>query len=153
MHMPPKAVPPHSDGPRLWRRLRPAANATGTSVALPLAQLPQGTVLVGGAVPDGLLDRLQNQPDLDLVVPTDAIALTQALAQELHGTCVVLDEDAALPGWCLDAGRSTSPDRTVPTSKTTSGGATTASMPSLFRFSLGRLWDPTGGLNDLQQGA
>ena len=45
---------------------------------LPLSRLPEGTALVGGAVRDGLLDRLQEQPDLDLVVPADAIALTQA---------------------------------------------------------------------------
>ena len=45
---------------------------------LPLARLPEGTALVGGAVRDGLLDRLQEQPDLDLVVPSDAIALTKA---------------------------------------------------------------------------
>ena len=37
---------------------------------LPLARLPEGTALVGGAVRDGLLDRLQEQPDLDLVVPS-----------------------------------------------------------------------------------
>ena len=48
---------------------------------LPLARLPGGTALVGGAVRDGLLNRLQEQPDLDLVVPTDAIALTKALAR------------------------------------------------------------------------
>ena len=96
---------------------------------LPLARLPEGTALVGGAVRDGLLDRLQEQPDLDLVVPSDAIALTKALAQELHGTCVVLTRNGALLGWCLGAGRSTSPDRTETASKTTSGGATTGSMP------------------------
>jgi len=35
---------------------------------LPLSRLPEGTALVGGAVRDGLLDRLQEHPDLDLVV-------------------------------------------------------------------------------------
>ena len=63
---------------------------------LPLARLPEGTALVGGAVRDGLLDRLQEQPDLDLVVPSDAIALTKALARELHGTCVVLDAERSI---------------------------------------------------------
>ena len=44
------------------------------------------------------------------MVPTDAIALTQALAQELHGTCVVLDAERSiarlvLGGWTVDIAR------------------------------------------------
>ena len=54
--------------------------------------------------------RLQEQPDLDLVVPSDAIALTKALAQELHGTCVVLHAERSiarlvLGGWTVDIAR------------------------------------------------
>ena len=61
---------------------------------LPLARLPEGTALVGGAVRDGLLDRLQEQPDLDLVVPSDAIALTKALAQAVSYTHLTLPTKA-----------------------------------------------------------
>ena len=46
---------------------------------LPLAALPAGTVLVGGAVRDALLGRLALRPDLDLVVPGDAVALAREL--------------------------------------------------------------------------
>ena len=38
-------------------------------------ELPDGTALVGGAVRDALLNRLGTHPDLDLVVPSGAIAL------------------------------------------------------------------------------
>ena len=113
MHMPPKAV--HSpilmaqgSGDALLEQLQ--ARLAPAQWPLPLARLPQGTVLVGGAVRDGLLDRLADQPDLDLVVPTDAIALTRTLAQELHGTCVVLDAERSiarlvLGGWTVDLAR------------------------------------------------
>jgi len=119
---------------------------------LPLARLPQGTVLVGGAVRDGLLDRLQNQPDLDLVVPTDAIALTQVLAQELHGTCVVLDEERSiarlvLGGWTVDIARQDGAH--IEDDLWRRDYRINAIAVSLQPW--GELWDPTGGLNDLQQ--
>ena len=38
---------------------------------VPPEALPAGTALVGGAVRDGLLGRLAEKPDLDLVVPAD----------------------------------------------------------------------------------
>ncbi len=85
----------------LWRALAPEG--------WPLAPglLPPGTALVGGAVRDGLLGRLVPKPDLDLVVPVDAIALARALGRELGGTCVVLDPERSiarlvLKGWTID---------------------------------------------------
>ncbi|WP_390128742.1 CCA tRNA nucleotidyltransferase [Synechococcus sp. HIMB2401] len=120
---------------------------------LPLARLPEGTALVGGAVRDGLLDRLQEQPDLDLVVPSDAIALTQALAQELHGTCVVLDAERSiarlvLGGWTVDIARQDG-DR-IEDDLWRRDYRLNAIAVSLQPW--GELWDPTGGLSDLQQG-
>ena len=72
--------------------------------------LPPGTALVGGAVRDALLDRLQACPDLDLVVPDEAIRLCKKLAGQLNGTCVVLDEERdmarlVLKGWTIDLAR------------------------------------------------
>jgi len=74
---------------------------------LPLALLPAGSAVVGGAVRDGLLGRLAAQPDLDLVVPSGAIGLCQRLARQLGGSAVVLDDtrDIArlvLKGWSFD---------------------------------------------------
>ena len=120
---------------------------------LPLARLPEGTALVGGAVRDGLLNRLQEQPDLDLVVPTDAIGLTKALAQELHGTCVVLDAERSiarlvLGGWTVDIARQDG-DR-IEDDLWRRDYRLNAIAVSLQPW--GQLWDPTGGLSDLQQG-
>ena len=113
MHMPPEGnhspiLMAQGSGDALLDQLR--ERLAPAHWPLPLARLPGGTALVGGAVRDGLLNRLQEQPDLDLVVPTDAIALTKALAQELHGTCVVLDAERSiarlvLGGWTVDIAR------------------------------------------------
>ena len=156
MHMPPKAV--HSpilmvqgSGDALLEQLR--ARLAPAQWPLPLKRLPKGTALVGGAVRDGLLDRLQDQPDLDLVVPTDAIALTQALAQELHGTCVVLDTERSiarlvLGGWTVDIARQDG--ACIEDDLWRRDYRLNAIAVSLQPW--GQLWDPTGGLNDLQQG-
>jgi tRNA nucleotidyltransferase (CCA-adding enzyme) len=88
----------------LWRELAPER------WPLPPPLLPAGTALVGGAVRDGLLGRLAERPDLDLVVEGDAIALARALAGRLGGSCVVLDQDRSiarlvLRGWTIDLAR------------------------------------------------
>ncbi|MEB3307328.1 MAG: CCA tRNA nucleotidyltransferase [Cyanobacteriota bacterium] len=72
--------------------------------------LPSDAVLVGGAVRDAVLGRLQERPDLDLVVSEGAISLGRRLAREQSGTCVVLDDrrDIArvvLAGWSIDLAR------------------------------------------------
>lgn len=77
---------------------------------VPIDALPAGTCLVGGAVRDALLGRLQERPDLDLVVPGDAIALGRSLVERHGGSCVVLDRERSiarlvLRGWCLDLAR------------------------------------------------
>ncbi|MCX5948054.1 MAG: CCA tRNA nucleotidyltransferase [Cyanobacteria bacterium] len=74
------------------------------------ALLPADTVLVGGAVRDALLGRLRQQPDLDLVVSGDAIALARSLARRIGGSCVVLDAERSmarlvLRGWTVDLAR------------------------------------------------
>lgn len=74
---------------------------------LPFHLLPPGTALVGGAVRDGLIGRLGERPDLDLVVPGDGLALAHQLSRELGGTAVDLDRERSigrlvLKGWTLD---------------------------------------------------
>ena len=157
MHMPPQAV--HSpilmaqgSGDALLDQLQ--ARLAPAQWPLPLARLPQGTALVGGAVRDGLLGRLADQPDLDLVVPTDAVALTRTLAQELHGTCVVLDAERSiarlvLGGWTVDIARQDG-DR-IEDDLWRRDYRLNAIAVSLQPW--GQLWDPTGGLTDLQQGS
>lgn len=89
---------------QLWQRLQPER------WPLPLEALPADAALVGGAVRDGLLDRLGPTPDLDLVVRGDAIALCRALARRHGGSAVVLDGERCmarlvLRGWSLDLAR------------------------------------------------
>ena len=107
MHMPPDPTtgailaPRESAHQRLWQAL-----GVG-SWPLPLHGLPTGTALVGGAVRDGLIGRLGERPDLDLVVPGDGVALARQLAQSLGGTAVELDRERCigrlvLKGWTLD---------------------------------------------------
>ncbi len=141
----------------LWRALAPA----GWPLAAGL--LPPGTALVGGAVRDGLLGRLSPKPDLDLVVPVDAIALARALVRKLGGTCVVLDPERSiarlvLKGWTIDlalcAGGDLEADLArrdftvnaialpLPAGSDNDGNA----APDL------QLIDPCGGLDDLAAG-
>jgi len=77
---------------------------------LPVSLLPEDTLLVGGTVRDALLGRLQQRPDLDLVVSGDAVALARRLEQRCGGSCVVLDAERSiarlvLHDWCFDLAR------------------------------------------------
>jgi tRNA nucleotidyltransferase (CCA-adding enzyme) len=77
---------------------------------IPLDHFPAGTVLVGGAVRDGLLNRLPEHPDLDMVVPADALVQVRKLSQEFGGACVALDRDRdiarlVLGRWTIDLAR------------------------------------------------
>ncbi len=48
-----------------------------------LKELPEGTVLVGGAIRDGLLERQAMTTDLDFVVPKQAILTCKKLAKKI----------------------------------------------------------------------
>ena len=92
---------PESLADQLWIRLD-----TG-SWPFDIAQLPEGTVLVGGAVRDALLNRLKAKPDLDFVVPKNAIQVTTNLAREIGGSSFVLDINRDMArltweGWTFD---------------------------------------------------
>ena len=107
LHSPPRLALPqdlHTARNQLWRALRPERWPLAPSC------FPPGTALVGGAVRDGLLGRLGETPDLDLVVDGDAIALCRSLQQQHGGACVVLDAERCmarlvLHGWSLDLAR------------------------------------------------
>ena len=75
-----------------------------------LADLPSGSALVGGAVRDGLLNKLTQKPDLDFVIPTEAIKFSENLSKKINATCIKLDKkrDIArlvINGWTLDFAR------------------------------------------------
>lgn len=77
---------------------------------LPLAAFPSDAALVGGAVRDALLQRLGPEPDLDLVVEGDAIALCRQLSKRHGGSAVVLDPERSIArlviqGWSVDLAR------------------------------------------------
>jgi len=82
--------PPGDQARALWQLLDPP------QWPVPFQELPRGTALVGGAVRDGLLGRLAARPDLDLVVPGEAIGLARTLAQRWGGSVVVLDRDRSI---------------------------------------------------------
>jgi len=120
---------------------------------LRVADLPADTALVGGAVRDALLNRLGSHPDLDLVVPSAAIALTRRLAGRYRGSAVVLDAERdmgrlVLGAWTLDIAAREGPDlatdlRRRDYSINALGLALDVDAP---------LQDPTGGLQDLHHG-
>jgi tRNA nucleotidyltransferase (CCA-adding enzyme) len=132
---------------RLWQRLAPG------QWPLPLEALPPGTALVGGAVRDALLGRLQPRPDLDLVVPQGAIELCRQLAARLGGSCVVLDPERDIArlvrrGWTIDLARCEGHDL----SQDLRRRDYTANAIALPLAAGAVPLDPTGGLADLARG-
>ena len=119
---------------------------------IPLDRFPAGTVLVGGAVRDGLLNRLPEHPDLDMVVPADALGQVRKLAQEFGGTCVVLDRDRdmarlVLGRWTIDLARQDGDDLTADLLRRdyriNAIALTLTPQPQLL--------DPSGGIADLRE--
>ena len=87
-----------------WQRLAPQR------WPVPPQAFPPGTALVGGAVRDALLNRLGPQPDLDLVLPGDAVAVCRELRRQHGGSAVVLDAERSIArwvvrGWTVDLAR------------------------------------------------
>jgi tRNA nucleotidyltransferase (CCA-adding enzyme) len=119
---------------------------------LSIDHLPADAALVGGAVRDGLLDRLADRPDLDLVVAEDAIELCRRLARRHGGSCVVLDEQRSiarlvLRGWTVDLARRCGTDLASDLRRRDY----TINAIALPLEAGASLLDPTGGLADLRQ--
>lgn len=120
---------------------------------IPLDRLPAGTALVGGAVRDALLNRLQDYPDLDMVVPANALEHARKLSEEFGGACVVLDEDRdmarlVIGGWTVDFARQDGDnlwsDLMRRDYRINAIALTLKGEPKLL--------DPSGGLKDLRDG-
>jgi tRNA nucleotidyltransferase (CCA-adding enzyme) len=69
--------------------------------------LPKPVYVVGGAVRDELLGRVRAELDLDLVIPSDAVAVARCLATEYRAGFVLLDAERQIarvvfPGMTVD---------------------------------------------------
>jgi len=118
--------------------------------------LPPGTAVVGGAVRDALLGRLAAQPDLDLVVQGDAVALARALAKRQGGSVVVLDAKRSIArlvvgGWTIDLARRIG-DSLEEDLLRRDYGANAIALELPAEGKPPTLRDPSGGLADLAAG-
>jgi putative nucleotidyltransferase with HDIG domain len=135
-------------------RLAPA-QVTLLRVVVEAGAAARGAVLVGGAVRDAVLRRAS--ADVDVAVPSGAIALARRSAERLGGTCVVLDAErgaarvVAAGGLTLDVTDFRGPtlDADLAARDFTVDALAVALTPLLAR---GRspIVDPTGGLADLK---
>ena len=116
-----------------------------------LNDFPEGTVLVGGALRDGLLSNDHSTSDLDFVVPKNAIAICNNLEKKYGGTAVVLDlqRDIArfvFDHWTIDIASQVGKDLNEDLLRRdfTINAIALKFIPSPI------LIDPSGGLNDLK---
>ena len=116
-----------------------------------ISDLPPGTALVGGSVRDGLLKRLSQKPDLDFVIPINAIEFSKNLSKKIGATFVKLDEkrDIArliINGWTVDfarqVGRNLKEDLLRRDFRINAIALSLKEKPEIF--------DPTGGMEDLK---
>ncbi|MEO0946956.1 MAG: CCA tRNA nucleotidyltransferase [Cyanobacteria bacterium J06641_5] len=113
--------------------------------------LPLGTCLVGGAVRDALLGRQRDRPDLDFVVPMDAIAVARAIAQEYNAGFVVLDAKRQIARVVFAAGTA---DFALQEGKTLGRDLQRRDFTInaiAYDFNERQLQDPLGGCADLQR--
>ncbi len=113
--------------------------------------LPPGSALVGGSVRDGLLKKLSQKPDLDFVIPINAINFTENLSRKISATFIKLDENRdiarlVINGWTLDFARQFGENLTEDLSRRdfriNAIALRLKEKPEIF--------DPTGGMDDLK---
>jgi len=113
--------------------------------------LPPGSALVGGSVRDGLLNKLSRKPDLDFVIPENAIKFSENLSEKINATCIKLDEKrdiarVVVNGWTLDfarqAGRNLKDDLLRRDFRINAIALRLDGNPEIF--------DPIGGMEDLK---
>ena len=116
-----------------------------------ISDLPPGSALVGGSVRDALLNKLSQKPDLDFVIPTNAINFSENLSKKINGTFIKLDEkrDIArlvINGWTLDfarqVGENLQDDLLRRDFRINAIALRLTGKPEII--------DPTGGINDLK---
>ena len=116
-----------------------------------IADLPPGSVLVGGSVRDGLLNKSNPKPDLDFVIQVNAIDFSKKLSIKTGGTFLKLDENRdiarlVINGWTLDfarqVGRNLTEDLLRRDFRINAIALILKKKPELF--------DPSGGIDDLK---
>ncbi len=130
----------------LLERLKPQ------SWPISIKDLPDNTALVGGSVRDGILNRLKEFPDLDLVVPDNALHTAEKLAKKIKGTCFVLDAERdiarlVIKDWTIDIAAQNGKTLNEDLSKrdfTVNAIAIILKPPC-------RVFDPIGGCKDLKR--
>jgi tRNA nucleotidyltransferase (CCA-adding enzyme) len=130
-----------------WQRLAPQ------HWPVPPQDFPPGTALVGGAVRDALLNRLPLAPDLDVVLPGDAVAACRDLRRQHGGSAVVLDAERSiarlvLNGWTIDLARQDGDSLQGDLQRRDY----TINAMALPLLAPDRLVDPLGGLAHLSRG-
>ncbi len=58
-----------------------------------IIELPPKSVLVGGYLRDLILDKLSPFPDIDIIIPNNALSVAKSLAEKFSGRFLVLDND------------------------------------------------------------
>jgi len=115
-----------------------------------IEDLPPGSALVGGSVRDGLLNKFIEKPDLDFVIPINAIEFSEKLSKKINASFIKLDEkrDIArlvVDGWTLDfarqVGEQLKDDLLRRDFRINAIALKLQENPQIF--------DPTGGINDL----
>ena len=116
-----------------------------------ISDLPPGSALVGGSVRDGLLKNLSEKPDLDFVIPINAIKFSKNLSKKINATFIKLDEERdiarlVINGWTLDfarqVGKSLEDDLLRRDYRINAIALRLKSKPEIF--------DPIGGIHDLK---
>ncbi len=116
-----------------------------------ITDLPPGSALVGGSVRDGLLNRKRPKPDLDFVIPTNAIKFSENLSTKINANFIKLDEKRDIArivvnGWTLDfasqVGDSLKDDLLRRDFRINAIALRFEEKPEIF--------DPTGGIDDLK---
>ncbi len=116
-----------------------------------LADLPPGSALVGGSVRDGLLNKLSKKPDLDFVIPIEAIKFSKNLSKKINATFIKLDEKRDIArlvvnGWTLDfarqVGKNLEDDLLRRDFRINAIALKLSEKPEIF--------DPIGGMDDLK---
>jgi putative nucleotidyltransferase with HDIG domain len=134
-------------------RLPPAAAAVLRAVRR-AGGAAAGLVLVGGAVRDALLGR--PVADLDVALPTGALALAERVAASLGATAVVLDAErgaarVAGPGLQLDINDFRAPDLAGDlAARDFTVNALAVPLAPLLTAGRAPIVDPTGGRDDLR---